>query len=105
MTRSVFAVALPFIIVSCAAPLVPGDKWAHGLVSAGVTCAGTWLAIEAGAEGGTAIACGMGLSAWLGVVKEYSDYRAGGRFDCGDLAADLAGILTGAAVSGLAMEE
>ncbi len=101
----VFATGVLLIIVSCAAPLVPGDKWAHGLVSAGITSAGIWLAVEAGADDGTAIVCGVGLSAYLGVVKEYSDCRAGGLFDGSDLLADLAGILAGASVSGLLMEE
>ena len=104
-TGFVFATGILLIIVSCAAPLVPGDKWAHGLVSACITSAGVWLAIEAGADDGTAIACGIGLSAYLGVVKEYSDCRAGGRFDGSDLLADLAGVLAGASVSGLLMEE
>jgi uncharacterized protein YfiM (DUF2279 family) len=104
-TGLVFATGFLLIMVSCTAPLLPGDKWAHGLLSACITSAGVWMAIEAGADDGTAIACGMGLSAYLGVVKEYSDCRAGGRFDGGDLLANLAGILAGASVSGLLMEE
>jgi uncharacterized protein YfiM (DUF2279 family) len=103
--RNVFAALLPFIIVSCAAPVITWDKWAHIAVSGSLTCAGAVMAAEAGAGDGTAIACGAGLALWLGVVKEYSDSRAGGSFDFGDLAADAAGILTGAAVSGLTTEE
>jgi len=103
--RIVFAAALPFIIVSCAAPLVPGDKWVHCLVSACIVPAGARLATGAGSDDGTAIACGMALSAYLGVVKEYSDSRAGRGFDWYDLLADLAGISAGAAVCCMTMEE
>jgi uncharacterized protein YfiM (DUF2279 family) len=47
----------------------------------------------------------MALSAYLGVVKEYSDSRAGRGFDWYDLLADLAGISAGAAVCCMTMEE
>jgi len=104
-TAFLFAISAQLIIVSCAGPVITGDKWAHGIASVCITSAGIWLAQEAGADGITAIACGAGLSAYLGVVKEYTDSRAGRRFDGGDLIADFVGTVTAASVYGLLMED
>ena len=104
-TAFLFAISAQFIIVSCAGPVITGDKWAHGVASVCITSAGIWLAQEAGADDFTAVVCGAGLSAYLGVLKEYSDSRAGRRFDGGDLIADLVGTVTAASVYSLLMED
>ncbi len=95
----------PFLFTSAAALLifmsacslrVPDDRWSHGVFSAAAAGALS-VTMEDGCKGAAA-------AAGLGLLKELFDAFRGSGFSFGDLAADLAGSVAGAAGAEAAMK-
>ena len=84
-------------------PAQPGpwfgeDKFQHFFTSFVVTSLAASAARVAGADSSTSQIVGASTGGVAGLYKEWSDHQAGGPFSGKDLAWDLAGIATAAAL-------
>jgi len=95
--RTIIIITLLCVMSSLLA--IKPDKVLHFAACAGVTVTTTTLERYYGVETNRAILDGMAVSLAIGLGKEFYDASSGGKFDIGDLDADIAGIICGTVIN------